>query len=105
MKEHPILFSGKMVRAILDDRKTRTRRVIKPQPKIIHALYSDASIATERIFRRAHQRIHCPYGQPGDHLWVRETWRQAYNKTAYSNGIVYLADKPLALAKAQEGGK
>ncbi len=75
MKEHPILFKGEMVRAILDTRKTQTRRVIKPQPKVVHAIYSDASIETNCIFRRGDQRIHCPYGQVGDRLWVRETWR------------------------------
>jgi hypothetical protein len=77
MKERPIIFSGDMVRVILDGRKTQTRRVIKPQPKIIHALYPDASIETERIFRRGDQRIHCPYGIPGDRLWVRETFCHA----------------------------
>jgi len=55
MTEHPIIFNGAMVRAILDGRKTQTRRVIKPHPKVHH--------------------IHtCPYGQTGDRLWVRETW-------------------------------
>ena len=49
-KERPILFSGPMVRAILDGRKTQTRRVAKPLD------------------------ITCPYGSPGDRLWVRETW-------------------------------
>jgi hypothetical protein len=74
MEEYPILFSGPMVRAILEDRKTMTRRVLKPQPKVIHAIHPDASITTNCIFRKGDQRIHCPYGQPGDRLWVRETW-------------------------------
>ena len=60
MKEHPILFSGPMVRAILDGRKTQTRRVIKPQPK-----YS---------FPKVQEVWNCPYGKPGDLIWVRETW-------------------------------
>lgn len=76
MKARPILFSGEMVRAILDGRKTQTRRVIKPQPsgmlewvksKIYVACSSDSS------FRRA-MRPHCPYGKVGDVLWVRETF-------------------------------
>ena len=75
MKERPIIFSSEMVCAILKGEKTQTRRVIKPQPKVIHALYSDASIETNCIFeKREDQRIHCPYGAPGDELWVRETW-------------------------------
>ena len=74
MKERPILFSAPMVRALLDGRKTQTRRIVKPQPKVIHALHGDASLTTERIFRSGDQRIHCPFGQAGDFLWVRETW-------------------------------
>jgi hypothetical protein len=54
-KERPILFSGPMVRAILDGSKTQTRRAVKPQ---------SANPAV----------IPCPYGAPGDRLWVRETW-------------------------------
>jgi len=77
MKERPVIFNGEMVRAVLEGRKTQTRRVIKPQPKVIHALYPDASIETERIFRNGDQRIHCPCGQIGDRLWVRETWQYA----------------------------
>lgn len=73
-KERPILFSTPMVQAILEGRKTMTRRVVKPQPKIIHAIYSDASLETEKIFRHGDQRIHCPYGTIGDRLWVRETF-------------------------------
>lgn len=69
MKERPILFSALMVRAILDGRKTVTRRVVK------------FNIAG-RIGPLAHQWhvdnpgavTVCPYGQPGDRLWVRETF-------------------------------
>lgn len=75
-KERPIIFSAPMVRAILEGRKTQTRRIIKPQPKIIHSIYGDASIDTERIFRQGDQRIHCPYGRPGDRLWVREAFAE-----------------------------
>jgi uncharacterized protein YhfF len=70
----PVIFSAPMVRALLDGRKTQTRRIVRPQPKVIHALHGDASLTTERIFRSGDQRIHCPFGQAGDFLWVRETW-------------------------------
>jgi hypothetical protein len=82
VKEHPIIFNGDMIRAILDGKKTQTRRVIRPQPKRIFGLFtSDAGrlfIETERIFlnRKAKEmgRIYFPYGAEGSHLWVRETW-------------------------------
>lgn len=73
MKERPILFSGPMVRAILADRKTQTRRIVKPQ----------SAVLTDQMARRLGVRppavenaavIPCPYGQAGDRLWVRETW-------------------------------
>ena len=62
MKERPILFSGPMVRAIIEGRKTQTRRVVKPQPGDHPS--DDGYGVTYR----------CPYGAPGDRLWVRETF-------------------------------
>lgn len=80
MKEHPILFSGAMVRAILDGRKTQTRRVITPQPIVEPYRYGgmvvnwkDKISAPPNIASEALARF-CPYGGVGDHLWVRETW-------------------------------
>ncbi|WP_373379858.1 hypothetical protein [Cupriavidus nantongensis] len=64
MKERPILFSGAMVRAILDGRKTQTRRVAKE---------FDGLDVDKVLARFPHQRG-CPYGEPGDRLWVRETF-------------------------------
>lgn len=55
MKERPILFSGEMVRTILVDAKTQTRRVAK---------FPGGKIDTDKL----------PYGNAGDRLWVRETW-------------------------------
>lgn len=75
-RERPILFTGPMVRAMLDGRKTQTRRVIKPQPGPDGI--SDDVLPQEygRAWRDAEGRVYrCPYGQPGDLLWVRETWR------------------------------
>lgn len=70
MKERPILFSGEMVRAILEGRKTQTRRVIKPQPdNVRNSVFVKSGFETNHGYE-----IKCPYGQPGDRLWVRETW-------------------------------
>ena len=72
MTERPILFSGPMVRAILEGRKTMTRRVIKLQPTgAADVQYRVAAAVTMPVSGR--QQV-CPYGRVGDHLWVRETW-------------------------------
>jgi len=68
MKEKPILFSGPMVRAILDWRKTQTRRRLKPQPGTRHD-------GTPIHFGDEGTFLKCPYGQTGDRLWVKETFR------------------------------
>jgi len=87
-----IIFTGDSIRAIMDGRKTMTRRPIKPQPKIVTAIYPDASIETELLFRNGDQRIHCPYGQPGDLLWVRETFAYCPTDFKDTKGIIYKAD-------------
>lgn len=76
MTEHPILFKAEMVRAILDDRKTQTRRVIKPQPEDYHGMARHDWLW---YGRKEHSAMpfddyvfSCPYGKPGDRLWVRE---------------------------------
>jgi len=102
MKERPILFSGPMVRTILEGRKTQTRRVVKPQP-VVEFYKSNGEKqerVTEEIYRNVpgwgNDRFHifrktpeargaspklwaelnCPYGKIGDRLWVRETFRE-----------------------------
>jgi hypothetical protein len=74
VKERPILFSAPMVRALLAGTKTQTRRVIKPAPqmvtdKAIKPWDGDAA-ALQRLLEQTGKS--CPYGQPGDRLWVRE---------------------------------
>jgi hypothetical protein len=97
MKERPILFSGEMVRAILDGRKGQTRRVVKPQPPHSdRVLRAPVEIEPGRAWGQegqfipvaytvdcSHYRepILCPYGEVGDRLWVRETWQYALNVT------------------------
>lgn len=73
MKERPILFSAPMVRAILDGRKTQTRRIITPQPSGgVRA--TRVAVGASLELSDAHGRpIRIPF-YPGNLLWVRETW-------------------------------
>jgi hypothetical protein len=70
-KERPILFSAPMVRAILEGRKTMTRRVIKDTGLYaIDERWHGIETATRE---RRNLATQCKHGQPGDHLWVKET--------------------------------
>lgn len=96
MKERPILFSGEMVRAILDGRKTQTRRVVKPQPPnwawTRVKEYAEIRGLTQQVGKIEYWIKPCPYGQPGDRLWVRETWRAEELPVYGEDGIRYRAD-------------
>ncbi len=70
MMDRPILFSGEMVRAILDGRKTQTRLVIKPQPLKFPNMHP---VGQSEVFREFVKKHPCPY-EVGMRLWVRETW-------------------------------
>ncbi|ERY35750.1 hypothetical protein [Pseudomonas aeruginosa] len=72
-QERPILFNDQMVRAILEGRKTVTRRVVTPQPDFLGSMV-DPNTPFKTLDAGLHARITCPYGQPGDRLWVREAW-------------------------------
>lgn len=111
VKERPILFSGEMVRAILAGRKTQTRRVMKPQPPddwrpICFAYYWPIVVDRhgedrdgEMIFGAYDDEcgFKCPYGGPGQRLWVRETWGYT---TDYDGP--YILDKRKALYRADQ---
>jgi hypothetical protein len=79
VKEHPIIFSGPMVRAILEGRKTQTRRVIKDSPLDMVQFIGRDNLPTGefgwcRYERVISKHLRCPYGWIGDRLWVRETF-------------------------------
>lgn len=100
MAERPIIFSGPMVRAIIEGRKTQTRRIIKPQPEQCHhcegkgwyegvePVHHPACDGTCSLGCPFPERVqvqceciggleylpNCPFGPPGTRLWVRETW-------------------------------
>lgn len=115
MKERPILLNDEMVRAILEGRKTQTRRIVKhkypqlwgggyyPTGKVLTGLKNQPGAFME--FRHETQDeagyqgspasalVPCPYGQPGDRLWVRETWSDVNLQGA--PGIAYRADEDI----------
>jgi len=92
MQEQPILFSGEMVKAILAGRKTQTRRVIKDYPWTRTPYYfcglrnglgypaSEGTTWAGFTCEGYHSPcyVKCPYGQPGDLLWVRERFNPHY---------------------------
>lgn len=90
MKERPILFNGDMVLAVLGGGKTQTRRIVKRQPPegefaqtgLYHPTITDrngeyqpAAEVFGAFTQDGEWALKCPYGEPGDQLWVRETWR------------------------------
>lgn len=113
MAERPIPFTARQVRAALDGTMTQTRRLVKPQPEDHHWQYAPAlaSRYEHRVrlmetsdgprWRFSHaldgredqistEWKRCPYGQPGDLLWVRETFGWVTN----TNGLEWLHDRP-----------
>ena len=99
MKERPILFIGPMVRAILDGRKTQTRRILKC-PSLCHVCkegtesdpdcWDSGFLDADTGEPLSIAQIPCPYGQPGDRLWVRETHK--FNGTIAGPRCTYRAD-------------
>lgn len=101
MTERPILFSAPMVRAILAGTKTQTRRVIKPQPpsNCVRPMAYEGTWTWEYMRHGVHLGPDCPYGKPGDTLWVRETWGlmglggvAARPTPLFKPGLVFAAD-------------
>ncbi len=96
--ERPILFSGEMVRAILDGRKTVTRREVKlPRARDSFVLveHGDGWWPYQSDDGESHvcsdgmeRPYNCPYGQPGDQLWVRESWCPIYRQGNPELGVI-----------------
>jgi hypothetical protein len=92
-----------MVRALLDGRKTVTRRLVKPQPSIGDSgcwfpapprqpAHSARHYANEAHLRKGLAIDFCPYGAAGDTLWVRETWSPDHRDVYPCYDFVYRAD-------------
>ncbi len=77
MKERGMIFNDEMVRAILGGDKTQTRRIVEEK-------FYGRAVAEELLAK------HCPYGQPGDRIWVRETYR-VHGKATDVATLVYRA--------------
>lgn len=91
VKEHPLIFTGESVRAILEGRKTQSRRVMKttrdlqrrgygsePKPAGGNLTYRDGGAWADRALGPL---AICPAGKPGDRLWVKEVWTEGYPGT------------------------
>ena len=103
MKERPIIFSGPMVRALLDGRKSQTRRLIRGLEDVPAdmSVYIDSNGWLSGLRPKAFdgwkfvtdiygRKVRCPHGATGDRLWIRETWRQVFPE---ANGpLEYRAD-------------
>ncbi|WP_410680852.1 hypothetical protein [Citrobacter braakii] len=94
MKERGMIFNGEMVRAILDDRKTQTRRIMAIQPEhselgLRRVIDSKNGRDNGKYFwsqsdacglKMRSKVFGCPYGEVGDRIWVRETWATLGNE-------------------------
>jgi len=95
-RERGILFSAKMVRALLERKKTQTRRIVKPQPinDWLGYMMLEPGLATlcgPDYPDAETDEVRCPFGAPGDRLWVRETWDAPPGSNARSE-VSYRAD-------------
>ena len=101
-KERPILFSAPMVRAILDGRKTVTRRACKPQPSANAHTTSAEGCPMGAWWETGKHLNRCPFGQIGDRLYVRETFNRT-NPGGAEGVYYYRADGEFP--KSIGGGK
>jgi hypothetical protein len=128
MTEYPILFNREMILALHAGRKTQTRRIVNPQPwaEAISAHYHPSApsgsggmhpasaifSATPRLSPpwAAPKPVKCPFGEPGDSLWVREAWRvsEKHDSTAprdlpFERGLTIMYDAGGSRSKNDKG--
>lgn len=93
----PILFKDEMIRAILEGRKTQTRRVVKGAPvNMVRFIGADDKPTGEFGACLTHdlvinKHVRCPYGKPGDRLWVRENFLQLMHGQVTDGRVKYCA--------------
>ncbi len=107
MKEIPILFAGWKVRAILDG-ATQTRRPVKPQPnpRYMETIRLDKDYGWRIGNEAGGVFIKCPYGQPGDRLWVRETFQPLYAEGYHAGTVDWKTGEGYAVSyRATDGVK
>jgi hypothetical protein len=94
MKERPMLFNAPMAGAILAGQKTVTRRAVAPQPGSLYVSFGTLQNDPHHGFgfHDGESFWKSPYGQPGDRLWVRETW-QLHEKFTDNCVVVYRASE------------
>jgi hypothetical protein len=101
IKEYPIIFTGPMVKAILAGKKTMTRRIIRNQPSasVMWSEEQKAWYAEQPEHYNGHDKqfrlIKCPYGKPGDRLWVRETFLHATYVSLTESGDCQASRAPI----------
>lgn len=101
MREHPILFSTDMVQANLVGRKTQTRRIFKDHPR----LGSDLTNVDLKKWMGDHPEYilsFCPYGNPGDLLWVRESFTIIGNDTVWDESVGVISETPIYVFRGQK---
>lgn len=106
MKERGMIFNGEMTRAILDGRKTQTRRIMKVQPEnselgLRRVVESKNGIDDGKYFwsqsdatglKSRSKPFACPFGTVGDRIWVRETWSSDFANYYPNDRVWYAAD-------------
>lgn len=106
MKDRPIIFNSEMVRAVLEGRKTQTRRIMKVQPESNQLGLLRITASTNRTDTGKYhwaesnatgnhvrsKLFACPYGAVGDRLWVRETWSEDFANYYPNDRVWYAAD-------------
>jgi len=111
MKERPILFSAPMVSAILAGAKSQTRRVVKWPAWLLADDYDNAALELRSSPEialmqdgRPMRRFRCPYGQPGDRLWVRETWAVPHRYDGHGPSNIPTLDVRVHYAASEDRG-